>query len=371
MTLRLLGGLDPTLGAGIARDLSTALTLAPGLELRRAETSKTGSEHGVTTRDVLVAAITATTAQGDGLAPRTLAVYPNVVERALLGGVNEPALDRAGEGSAAPPDVTKIGLVPDSLGPAIQGALQSLREIERRCGHVLQRIVVDPVLGASAGGDLGVSAAGLLPWLDLADLVTPNQHEAVVLLDALRRAAASHVEGTRDPSPRVDPVDAHGLAVSLAEALSSTPRRRRVWVLLKGGHAEDTDRVRDVLASAAGVVAVFERPKQRGPEIRGTGCALATAIATRWHAGGSLIDAVGDAIVWLDEVRRHATPAPSVPLALRALLDAIAASSTLDVVRGATQRHPASLHLPVDVDVLTRVVHVLRDAIAEILTTPA
>jgi hydroxymethylpyrimidine/phosphomethylpyrimidine kinase len=73
-------------------------------------------------------------------------------------------------------------------------------------------------------------------------------------------------------------------------------------VLVKGGHlaAEPTDLLLDDDAER-----LFASPRVAGPSPRGTGCALATAIAVELARGRGLGDAVDAARGWLvDRIRR-------------------------------------------------------------------
>jgi len=70
-------------------------------------------------------------------------------------------------------------------------------------------------------------------------------------------------------------------------------------VLVKGGHLGGAaPSVTDVLVSAAGARRV-SHPRLAGRTPRGTGCALATAIAVELARGRELTAAVGDATEWL------------------------------------------------------------------------
>ena len=63
----------------------------------------------------------------------------------------------------------------------------------------------------------------------------------------------------------------------------------------------------DVLQTEEGARRL-ERPRVDGPDPRGTGCALATAIACGLARGASVHGAVTTAIAWLDEARTRARP---------------------------------------------------------------
>jgi hydroxymethylpyrimidine/phosphomethylpyrimidine kinase len=241
MSLWLLGGHDPTRGAGLHRDLVTARSLAPAL--RRCF------------------AVTALTEQGHG---RPAQAFP--VPAARL---------RARVSRWPRPLAIKLGLVPDELAVAVA-------ELVADTGAP---VVVDPVLRASDGGSLGATAHGLAPLLAVATLVTPNRPEALALLGMPMPASSSE------------------LSAALGHRFPTTA------ILLKDGHGTDPTRVVDRLIVGPHVTA-YARPRVPGPDPRGTGCALATAIATHLARGVPLEHAVGEAIAWLDDERTRWHPGP-------------------------------------------------------------
>jgi hydroxymethylpyrimidine/phosphomethylpyrimidine kinase len=239
VSLWLLGGHDPTHGAGLYRDLVTARQLAPALPR--------------------CFAVTALTEQGRGRPARAVPV---------------PASRLRARVSRWPrPLAIKVGLVPDELAVVVAELVADTAAL----------IVVDPVLRASDGGDLGTTAHGLVPLLAVATLVTPNHDEALALL------------GT--PTSPLD----------LPAALG--PRFPATAILLKDGHGSDPARVVDRLVRGP-LVTLYARPRLPGPDPRGTGCALATAIATRLAQAATLDQAVADAITWLDAARTRWLPGP-------------------------------------------------------------
>lgn len=152
-------------------------------------------------------------------------------------------------------------------------------------------IVVDPVLSATAGGyaaSADLVAAYRERLAPRATLLTPNTPELAALFAGDRRAA-------------------------LAAGAQA--------VLHKGGHA-DGPTSDDVLATAAGE-RTFRRPRLPCGPVRGTGCALAAAIAARLAAGAELADACAAAGEWLAGLLRALGPAPADglprPLPLAAL----------------------------------------------------
>jgi hydroxymethylpyrimidine/phosphomethylpyrimidine kinase len=229
-----VGGLDPTVGAGLVRDLLTAEALgARAMLVGTAWTRQ--DENGV-----------------KGVEPR----FPDMVRAGL-----EQAL------AACPPRRTaiKIGMVAmGGIAAAIVAGLETWRG----------PVVFDPVLGASAGGPLYEgSPADLLPLVRRATLVTPNLAEAAWLT---------------------------GLAVETLDHARHAAQVLAGWgpaaVLAKGGHLPGA--ATDVLRSAAGE-RLFEGTRLPGRNPRGTGCALATAIAVGLARGQPLEQAVDAAKVWL------------------------------------------------------------------------
>jgi hydroxymethylpyrimidine/phosphomethylpyrimidine kinase len=145
-------------------------------------------------------------------------------------------------------------------------------------------LVVDPVMVAKGGASLLASDAvatltgRLVP---LADLLTPNLPEAEVLLGH----ALPDLEAMRDA----------------AEALR---RLGAGAVLLKGGHLPGP-LVHDVLADADGV-RVFASPRLESRHTHGTGCTLASAIATGLGEGRTLVEAVARARLYVRDAIRTA-----------------------------------------------------------------
>lgn len=140
-------------------------------------------------------------------------------------------------------------------------------------------VVADPVMVAKSGDSLLEDSAfralraRILP---LARVLTPNLPEAERLLG--RRIA-----GIGD------------MAGAARELLALGPAA----VLLKGGHLEG-DRLVDVLASAEGI-ARFESERIRTGNTHGTGCTLASAVATGLAQGLGLEAAVARARAYVRE----------------------------------------------------------------------
>lgn len=239
-----IGGFDPSGGAGVVRDFLTARTLGAGVRL-------------------------VPTAWTDQSPDGVRAVEPR-------GPVELAEAIAFARKSVVAPAAVKVGMVPtmDSVA-AIVGALEGFEG----------PVVVDPVLAASSGGPLfDGTPTDLLPLLSRATLVTPNADEA-----------------TRLTGVSVDGPDA---AAAAGRALCGAGAQA---VLVKGGHWSGPEAV-DVLVVAGGPT-LFERrfssPRLAGPPVRGTGCALATAIAVGSSRGLSLASAIEAAKGWLARALAH------------------------------------------------------------------
>ncbi|MFT5486274.1 MAG: hydroxymethylpyrimidine/phosphomethylpyrimidine kinase [Paracoccaceae bacterium] len=160
------------------------------------------------------------------------------------------------------------------------GMLHSAEVIEAVCAVVDDEatdipLVVDPVMVAKGGASLldGDSVATLRDrLLPLARVITPNIPEAEEILG--ERGSISTV----------------GDMKHAAEALKAMGAGA---VLVKGGHMEG-DALSDVLLDDDGFH-IFETQRIDTAHTHGTGCTLASAIATGIAQGMSLPDAVGRA----------------------------------------------------------------------------
>ena len=244
-TVLVIGGSDSSGGAGIARDLQTL--------------------HDMNVRGVAV--VTAVTAQTD-TSVRSINLVPHGAIRDQI----ETAL------SSNRVHAIKIGML--GTRRAVEAVAHSLpvrSEVP---------VILDPVLAASSGrpltdDDARVALIELL--FPRVTLLTPNAVEAAALLG--------------------EPVatDAATLESYALRLLDHGPRA----VLLKGGHAEGDDSV-DLLVCADREVARLSGPRMRGT-LRGTGCALASAIAAGLARELPLIDACREGkryIMGLFEVAR-------------------------------------------------------------------
>jgi hydroxymethylpyrimidine/phosphomethylpyrimidine kinase len=239
MTIVTIGGVDPTSGAGVGRDLLTARALGSAVQLVGTAWTVQSQAGGVRSVE-----------------PRAAA--------ALADAVRCGVRDAAATGAAA----VKIGMV---AGPEQIDAI--LRGLEGFDGPV----VVDPVMNASSGGALWLGPPdALMALLRRATVATPNADEAAALW--------GRAIGTT--------MDAAAAARALRDAGIAA-------VLLKGGHVPGSgDDVVDLLVDGSGERR-FAHPRVPGRVPRGTGCALATALAVHLAAGLALREAAARATDWL------------------------------------------------------------------------
>jgi len=163
------------------------------------------------------------------------------------------------------PEALKTGML--ATAELVSTVATAIRE------HELVRYVLDPVMVATSGDRLLAADAVttlVRELLPLADVVTPNLHEAAILaarpvatVDDMRRAGARILE----------------LGASA--------------VLLKGGHLEDE--AVDLLMDGR-EERIWRRPRIDTPHTHGTGCTLSAAIAAGLARGDDLGSAVDRAV---------------------------------------------------------------------------
>jgi hydroxymethylpyrimidine/phosphomethylpyrimidine kinase len=161
-------------------------------------------------------------------------------------------------------DAVKIGML--STAPIIRAVAERLSVAGPR------PIVLDPVMIAKSGDALlqpEARAALISDVLPLAEVVTPNLHEAAALAGMAVETEADMEEAAR----RIG-----GLG----------PRN----VLVKGGHLKDA--ATDVLWDGR-TLRRFTAPRLDSPHTHGTGCTLSAAIAAGLARGRALGEAIGEA----------------------------------------------------------------------------
>ncbi|HEV2227347.1 MAG TPA: bifunctional hydroxymethylpyrimidine kinase/phosphomethylpyrimidine kinase [Steroidobacteraceae bacterium] len=212
-----IAGTDSSGGAGLSRDVATL------------------AHFGVEA----LPAVTAVTAQTDREVAAVELLPPELVQAQIAAAL---ATRRAG--------AVKIGMLGSRAIVAAVAAAIPPRE--------LVPLVLDPVLAATSGGALldaaGCAALGAL-LLPRTTLLTPNIAEAAALLGVAPAASAAQIIE-------------QGRALCLRGAAA---------VLMKGGHASGA-LATDWLVAADGAVHELTAPRLQAVR-RGTGCALASAIA--------------------------------------------------------------------------------------------
>ena len=165
--------------------------------------------------------------------------------------------------------VAQIRSCTEDIGvDAVKVGMIGSAETARAVAHALERlhvpIVFDPVMVATSGSVLADPDTIAAFWrlMEFATVTTPNRPELAAL---------------------------GGLGV-----LTS----RGATVLAKGGHEEGPDVV-DRLVGQGGEIARWCNPRIDTPHTHGTGCTLASAIATGLGAGMDLPAAIGRAIAFV------------------------------------------------------------------------
>lgn len=233
----IIAGSDPSGGAGLQADIKT-VTMLGGYAM---------------------AAVTALTVQNTRGVKSVHPVDPNVIRDQIIACLEDIGAD-----------AVKIGMIGER--PAAHAIAETLRQ------HAPDiPMVLDPVLAATSGGalaapDMVPALRGLL--MPLAAVVTPNADEAAALTGLAMRAP--------------DDLIAAGTAL-LADGAPAA--------LVKGGHLEG-ETVVDALVTRAGA-RLFENPRLPAGETHGTGCTLASAVATGLAQGMPLADAALRAIAFV------------------------------------------------------------------------
>lgn len=196
---------------------------------------------------------------------------------------------------AIPTDIVRqqIHAVADDLHPAAvkTGMLASAELIHAIADEIesleLSNYVLDPVMVASSGDrllDTGAEASIGTRLLPLATLATPNLDEAIIL---------------------------SGMAVTSASDMRAAGEKLMAMgaraVLMKGGHLPGTELI-DLLFDGDDWTE-WRRPKLNTRNTHGTGCTLSAAIAAGLAHGRPLVDAVDDALGY---VQRAIETAPGL-----------------------------------------------------------
>ena len=161
-------------------------------------------------------------------------------------------------------DAVKIGMI---------GSAEIARAVADRLEGLAVPAVFDPVMVATSGSVLADDAtiAAFARLMQVATVVTPNLPELEALAATLTAVRA-------EPGQPGCQMAAHF----------------QTNILVKGGHAEGAD-VTDVLYSPAGEIARWTAPRIDTTSTHGTGCTLASAVASGLAAGLALPAAVARA----------------------------------------------------------------------------
>ena len=231
-----IAGSDSGGGAGIQADLKTFFALGC---------------HGMS-------AVTALTAQNTVAVTGVYEVDPTFVVQQIEAVVGDIGVDAA-----------KTGML--ASAPLVEAVAKAIEAFD------IRRLVVDPV-SVSKHGDRLLAEDALdavrTVLLPLAEVVTPNLHEAAALAG----------------------MDAIGTVEEMKEAARAIHALGPRTVLVKGGHLEDQDPeyAVDLFFDGDGFTEL-RGPRFDTKDTHGTGCALSAAIAARLAHGDSTIDALHEA----------------------------------------------------------------------------
>jgi len=240
----IIAGSDPSGGAGVQADIKTVTALG----------------------GYASSAITSITIQNTMGVTGVHPIAPDIIRAQIMA-----ILDDIGA------DAIKIGMIGEKdAGAAIADTL-----VDRAATIP---IILDPVLISTSGDALAADdmpALLLERLLPLAAIVTPNSDEAVRLT---------------------------GLSISTADDLvaagTALIRRGATAALVKGGHLQG-EMVEDALVTLDGA-RIFRNPRLQTTSTHGTGCTLASAVATGIAQGLPLAAAVKRAIDYVHEAIRTA-----------------------------------------------------------------
>jgi hydroxymethylpyrimidine/phosphomethylpyrimidine kinase len=171
-------------------------------------------------------------------------------------------------------DAVKLGML--STADIVQAVAEALT------AHRQSRVVLDPVMIAKSGDLLlqaDARAALIALVLPLADVVTPNLHEAAVLADM--------------------PV---GSETEMEEAARRIHRRGPRHVLVKGGHLKDS--ATDLLWDGR-TLTRFPGARIDSNNTHGTGCTFSAAIAAGLAQGRPLVGAITEAKAYVTAAIRE------------------------------------------------------------------
>jgi hydroxymethylpyrimidine/phosphomethylpyrimidine kinase len=184
-------------------------------------------------------------------------------------------------------DAVKIGMI---------GSAATAHAVTERLERLDVPIVFDPVMIATSGSVLADAdtIAAFARLMRIATLITPNLPELDALAATLTPVRAEPVEArAANAAPGTCPSTSSGRTEGEELAV-----RFGTNVLVKGGHADGPD-LTDMLVGAAGEIARWTNPRLTTRHSHGTGCTLASAIATGLGARRPLTAAIDRAIAYV------------------------------------------------------------------------
>ena len=242
----LISGADPTCGAGVSVDVRTACS--------------TGVRPLI--------AITALTAQTDSAYLNSHVPPPESLQAQLS------AAERQSSSNLA---AVKIGMLPDV--PSVRIVTEFLKR------HRPPNVVFDPVLVSTSGGVLASESALeamkelLFPLLSV---LTPNLLE-------VQKITGVTVKNEEDLPAAAEQILEYGSKA----------------VYLKGGHMKGDECVDLLHARDQGELRRYRHPCLLGPSPRGTGCRLATSLASQLALGRDLLQATEAARDYVQQYLRR------------------------------------------------------------------
>ena len=223
-----IAGFDPTSGAGVSADIKTAAAFKC---------------YGLS----VISAITIQNSMG---VSDVKAVDPDLFKKQMEHLISDVSVD-----------AVKIGMLVPAENIAIASRILSSRG--------MKKIVVDPIISSSSGfsfhGEEGLEAMKkyLLP---IAEVVTPNIHEASVLTGV----KVSDLETMKNAAKQILALGARN-------------------VVVKGGHLEGM--ATDLLYDGKRFY-LFDAPKTRSADFHGLGCAFSMALACLLAKGEDIYNCV-------------------------------------------------------------------------------
>lgn len=216
--------------------------------------------------------ITALTAQNTLGVQAVLAVDADFVKQQLDAVFTDLAIDSV-----------KIGMLNDTH--VIKVVADALRRYQPK------HIVLDPVMVATSGDKLLQDDALLCMQqvlFPLVDIITPNLPEAAALIGARLPTSTAQM---------------YALLPQLQQLLQRV--NANAWLLLKGGHLQDSDQCVDLLTDGS-QCHQLSGPRYPTHNTHGTGCSLSAAIASYLAQGDSMLEAVSRAKQYLAQAIKYA-----------------------------------------------------------------